>query len=258
MITLYIFLLSFGVVLGGWYLARTLLEQRQKEFLAGTGEILIQSPETALLSVETQENAVTEVAAGIPFQGEALTEEMMAKVLDVWERGGRAIPHEPKKGQMNMEQAIEAGKEWIAVMAEQGIIPFERVENGFDHITARLCTLEVQVDFDESLLSYWSIQFLAYDVEVRLTIHAVSGEIWIAKIQMEDPGNLAGTYRLEDLLEAVFPFTREGQEIMIALADNTVREPMPQKLVYASAKEFSLRESEREPIIQMEFWLSTG
>ena len=253
-----IFMLSFGVVLGGWYLTRALLEQRREEFLGRTGEILMQSSETALLSAEMSEDAAGEAEETVSFQGEMLSEDMMAKVLAVWESGGRELPHEPKRGQMNMEQAIEAGKEWIAAMAEQGIFPPEIAEGKFDYVSARLCTLEAQVDFDENLISYWSLQFIADEAEVSLTIHAMSGDVWQARIVMEDHAELPSVYKPDSLLEIAFPFIRNESEVMVLLTDNTTIEPLPQRLVYASVKEFSLVESGKKPIVQMEFRLSNA
>lgn len=255
--TMYIFLLSLGVVLGGWHLTVVLLEQRREEFLGRTGEIFIQSPEMPLPSGEKQEDTAAETAENVPFQGETLTEDMMAEILTVWESGSREIPHEPEKGQMNMEQAIEAGKEWIAMTAEAGIIPPEAAGEEFEHISARLCTLEAEADIDENLISYWSMQFITENMEVSLTIHAMSGDVWKAKIRMNEQDWLWDSGRQEHWLEIAFPFMEEGDEVILYLDGNTTCVPMPQKLVFASVRGFSILVSGRKPTVQIEFWLST-
>ena len=43
-----VFLLSFGVVIGGWFLTGTLLRQKQEEFLDRTGRIALQPAENSL------------------------------------------------------------------------------------------------------------------------------------------------------------------------------------------------------------------
>ena len=256
--TFSIFLLSLIVVLGGWYLTRTLLERRREEFLGRTGEIIMQSSETALFSAGIPEEDSGADAGNIPFQRETLSEDMMAKVLAVWESSGRELPHEPKRGQMNMEQAIEAGKEWIAAMAEQNVIPKKMTEEEFDHIAARLCTPEAQVDFDENLLSYWTLTFVMDDVEVDITIHAMSGDIWKAGILKDEQKSPSGLYEPDSLLGVAFPFIEAGEEIMVFLDNNTTSEPLPQRLVYASVRQYSMLVSGKKPAVKIEFWLSNA
>lgn len=41
---------------------------------------------------------------------EHLSEKEMGEILAVWEMGGKELPHEPKTGQLDMEQAIDVGK----------------------------------------------------------------------------------------------------------------------------------------------------
>lgn len=256
--TFSIFLLSLGVVLGGWYLTRALLERRRDEFLGRTGEIFMQSSEAALLSAGIMEDDSGKEAEDMTFQRETLSEDMMAKVLAVWENNGRELPHEPKGGQMNMEQAIEAGKEWITAMAEQGVIPKKMMEEEFDHIAARLCTPEAKVDFNENLLSYWSLIFIMDDVQVNLTIHAMSGDVWKAGILMEEQKSPSGLYESDSLLGVAFPFIGEEKEVMVMLDNNTVSEPLPQGLVYACVRQYSVLVSGKNPIVQITFWLSSS
>ena len=134
-----VFLLSFGVVIGGWFLTGTLLRQKQEEFLDRTGRIALQPAENSLFSSNQPGDTEGDLADDTLFEGQLLSEGMMAEVLAVWESGGNELPHEPQKGQMNMEQAIETGKEWIADMAGCGIVPEELAECDFDKVTARLC-----------------------------------------------------------------------------------------------------------------------
>ena len=172
-----VFLLSFGVVIGGWFLTETLLHQKQEEFLDRTGRIALQPAENSLFLSNQPGETEGDLADGTLFEGQPLSEEMMAEVLAVWESGGNELPHEPQKGQMNMEQAIETGKEWIADMAECGIVPEELAECDFDKVTARLCSLDAQVDFADSLLSYWLVQFTENDVVVSLTVDASNEKV---------------------------------------------------------------------------------
>lgn len=254
---LIVFLLSFGVVVGGWFLIKALLRQEQEEFLERTGQIALQSEETSLLSTDRPGEVGGDLAEDAAFEVQPLSEEMMAKVLAVWESGGNELPHEPQKGQMNMEQVIDTGKEWIAVMAECGIVPKELAECDFDKVTARLCTLEVQVDFDDSLLSYWLVQFSKNDVVVNLTVHASSGEIWKASLSMKESDRLSNEYSHEEMLEIAFPFINRGNTETANLINNTTCEIMPGGLVYAAVKERQTVVNNQETVSVIDFWLGT-
>lgn len=253
---LIVVLLSFGIVFGGWFLTKALLVQKREAFLERTGQVALQSSETALLSEDWPGEAAGDLAGGALFEGESLSEDMIAEVLAAWENGGNELPHEPKRGQMNMEQAIDAGKDWIAVMAEHGIVPEELAECDFDKVTARLCTLEAQVDFDENLLSYWSIQFTEDDVVVSLTVHAASGEIWKANILMNEHESLPDKPHPEEMLKIAFPFIATGDRETANLMNNTACVIMRGGLVYAAVKEQKIAVDEQEPVIVIDLWLS--
>lgn len=259
-ITISIFLLSLGAVLGGWYLTRALLEQRREAILGRTGEIPLQSAGSSLFSrkdTEADENDIAGESSGSEFfQGEAVSEEMMARVLTVWARGGRVLPHEPKQGQMNMEQAIGAGREWIAAMAEHGVLLSDSTEGEFNNITARLCTLEGSVDFDEKLVSYWSMKFIADDMEINLTLHAMSGEIWSASIIMNEKNCLWNEYEPEDLLNYAFPFMKQGNQILIDTDGYITSVSLSEGLVLASVSRVQMQFSDAEPLAIINFRLS--
>lgn len=256
-VTIGLFLLSLGVVSGGWYLTRALLEQRREAFLGRTGEILLQPLESALFSAESETAGAGDDTGEATFQEQSLSEEMMAKVLAVWKRGGRVIPHEPGYGQMNMEQAIGAGWEWVTSMAEHGVIPAASVEGAWDNVTARLCTLEGTVDFDENLVSYWDMRFIVDNAEINLTLHAVSGEIWMASIRMDESECLWHEYRHEELLRLAFPFMEEGEQIMTNLEENITSISLREGLVSASVSEAQIQIFVEKPLAVIMFKLST-
>lgn len=250
-----VFLLSFGVVIGGWFLTGMLLRQKQEEFLDRTGRIALQPAENSLFSSNQPGDTEGDLADDTLFEGQLLSEGMMAEVLTVWESGGNELPHEPQKGQMNMEQAIETGKEWIADMAGCGIVPGELAECDFDKVTARLCSLDAQVDFADSLLSYWLVQFTENDVVVSLTVHASSGKVWKAGLSMKASDRLSNEYSHEEMLEIAFPFINRGSTETANLIDNTTCEIMPGGLVYAAVKERQIAVNNQETVIMIDFWL---
>lgn len=247
--TLLVFCLSFAVVFGGWFFTKEMLNRKEAEILAERGQVSLGVSET---DIKENNLAMQEI-----FEAEVLSEEKIAEILTVWEVGGREVPHDPMRGQMNMEQAIKAGKDWIAVMAEHGIVPEKLAICDFDKITAKLCTLEVQVDFEENLISYWFMKYTKDDVSIDLAIHAASGGIWKANIIMNDFKGGLNEYSPEELLKIAFPFIDAGNKETVNLINNTTCEIMPKGLVFAAVKESSTVVDEQEPIVEIKLWLNT-
>lgn len=260
-----LFLLSFGVVIGGWFLTEALLLQKQEEFLHRTGRIArqtgmpsaLQPAETSLFSWSQPGETGGDLEEGALFEGRPLSEEIMAQVLSVWESGGNELPHEPRKGQMNMEQAIDTGKEWIAVMAECGIVPEGLAECDFDKVAARLCALDTQIDFDDSLLSCWLVQYTENDVVISLMVHASSGKIWKASLSMKESDRASNEYSYEEMLERAFPFIDGGSTENAALENYDFCAIMPEGLVYAAIKEYQIAVKNQDPVMVIDFWLGT-
>lgn len=190
---------SLTVAFGGWFLTKELLDRKNAEFLSGTGAVALRAEQTALLAQEQADEAAR------AFKEHEIPEEQMREILLLWDYGAKEMPHDPKEEQMNMEQAIEAGKQWIAVLARREIVPQTLMDGDFDRITAQLSTVETTTKLDERLLSRWQLEYRKDDVDINLTIHAMSGEIWYANISMMAYSSLAYAYSSEELLDLMFP-----------------------------------------------------
>ncbi len=206
-------ILTFLFVVGGWFLTRALLREKEAEIFRGQALVfevseLVEQEDAAEEAVELLEE---------DFAGVELTAEEMAKVLAVWDAGGNEIPHEPKENQMDMEQAISTGQDWINSLAEGGALPGFLAEYSFGKTNARLCTYDMEVDFEESLISVWKVDFMKEDIEIKLNIHAASGQVWKADISMNEGRGLFGGCTDEEILKLAFPFLKQdGQTALSA------------------------------------------
>lgn len=304
----FVFMLSFFAVFGGWFLTVGLLESKEENFLAREGSVILHSAESTLLTEEAekaddeiaagaevieaesikeesrdieftewQEEQVTEHAAGgetgqetdeIGFHGVTMSERTRFQVLSVWEKGGSELLHEPKPGQMNMEQAICAGQEWIRSMAGYGNIPKELSGCDFDKTSASLCALDVQAQLrddegalDEAMLSYWTVRFEKSNTIVSLKIHAASGEVWEADFSVEDENKLAETLDEGALLDRAFPFVQADaapRELVLDLRTCTVYQSFPDGLVCAAVKRYDIHVNDKKPIKRIIFWIHTN
>lgn len=251
--TLLTFIISFCVVIGGWFLTERLLNQREQEFLNSTGQIALQQSESALF-----ENVMAEgMPDGSEFHGETLSETMMEMILAVWESGGYKQPCEPGEGQMNMEQAIMEGRGWIANLAKKGILPGYLEECSFDKTDAVCYTLDVEVLFEEALLNFWEIAYTEGDVKVTLTIHAVSGQVWKADILMDADKMIYEVYSEEELLEIAFPFMMSNETGTIQ--DNpTIYKSFPEGKVFAALKRSTIKITDEQVRDRLVVWLCSG
>lgn len=231
--TLLVFCLSFAVVFGGWFLTKEMLNRKETMLLARKGQVSMEVLET---DFTVQED----------FQGEILTEDMMAEILTVWEAGGRERIHEPMAGQMNMEQAIKAGREWIATLAENNILPAYLQESGFDNTNAALYTLKSEVSLKENLISYWKVTYVEDDVKIILMLHAVSGQVWKADISMSEEKMLLGTGIEEEALAIAFPFVT-GEDTRMTTENDVLYKLSEKGKVYAALKRDSVLIDKQKP-----------
>lgn len=264
--TAVMFLSAICMIFGGWFLTARLLRQREERFLGSTGKVAVQSEEIGLFADDSLGGAQeqeTEQEAQEEFQGQKISEYVRALVLAVWEYGGKELPHEPMAGQMNMKQAIDAGKKWVENMAQIGVYTDELSGCDFDATKAELCTIDtpIRMSMDESMYSYWNIWFIKEGVSVELTIHAASGEVWKAEISVEQ-GDYVDVYDMGYLLQYAFPFMGTGtNKTWLETYDlegdkqsvNAVR--IESAAVYAEARQYLIAIADRADRSVMEFEL---
>lgn len=230
--TLLVFFLSFTVVFGGWFLTKGMLNWKEAEILDAKGQLSMNVPDVSIQG---------------DFEGKVLSEETMAEVLTVWEAGGREVFHEPMAGQMNMEQAIKVGRDWIATLAENNILPADLMGCSFESTNAVLCTLDSPVSLEKSIISYWTVTYKVDGVVIILKIHAASGQVWRADISMHEDKMLFGTRTDKELLAIAFPFLNGGNT-EVAIEDNKIYKISERGKVYATLRRDSVVVNKQEPV----------
>ncbi len=187
--TLCILLLSLLITSGGWLFTRQLLKYKQTQLLAKSGQLHVADSGYSLLREDSSASDSLDVSdisdtSDQPdlFVGEDITEDLTAQILACWESGSSLLSHEPKKGQMNMEQAISAGNSWIMKMAQTSLLPSDLSKKNLRDVSAVLYTQDEKPDFPDYLLSRWIISYTIKDIDISLTIHAAGGQIWQARV----------------------------------------------------------------------------
>jgi len=190
--------LSFIIAVGGWVLTSTLIDRKSDTLLSATGSIQVNTPPVS--PIDTNDDDET------PPHRPTLSESEMVKVLQNWEAVIGERPHEPVDGQLNMEQAIDAGKAGLSYFHEQGIIPAELLK--FDKTNAYLCEKQPRGQENYTLnpnYSYWTITFSGENRRATLVINAMTGQIWEAAFSG------AGIAETEKALEAFTSYLDLGE-----------------------------------------------
>lgn len=190
------FALSLSVIVGGGFLVDEAFEKKENRFLGKVWEITNQDGSKTAARTET---------AGQDFSAHSLSEEEKFHMLEVWESGKKEVPCEPVQGQMNMEQAMKEGQLWIESVQKSDVLFSQKAKFKFDKITAKLCSYDEITDLEKKNAGFWEVYFERPGMQIVLRIHAVSGEIWSAKINAEEE-NIKKDISTGGLLMAAFPF----------------------------------------------------
>ena len=153
-------------ILGSWVLVSALLDRQDSALLHQVGTIPVETTET---SVGGSEAYVVTLAE-------------MEEIIRVKNQGLEQRYHEPREGQLSMQQAIEAASEGLAYMCDNGVLPGQLAPFAFSELGARLGSWPLEArqdikDIDPSL-GFWTIYMSNEVVTVELLIHAMTGRIW--------------------------------------------------------------------------------
>ena len=175
--------------------------------------------------------------------------ESKLRRLAVWEMGGPEVLHEPLPGQIDMEQAIQIGRDWITALVENSILPANLSEDNFGYIKAVLCTPDSNESLEQAFLSCWKVVYMKEDIKIDLKIHALSGQVWNAEISMQESKMLPETLSEKEMLTIAFPFMPAEMGINEETSDTYKISEKGQ--VYATVKRDRILVNKEEPIARL-------
>jgi hypothetical protein len=229
-------ILSFVIAIGGWVLTSVLIEIKSQGLLSMT------------LSVNT--NILDNTSMNeTPLTRPNLTENEIVAILRNWDTVGRETPHEPTNQQLNMEQAIDTGREWLSFISELAIFPDELLR--FNNVRAYLfqnLPLGHSGQFFPSAYSYWTLTFINDLINVNMVINAVTGQVWKTDINVFKFDVEINDYDISNALTAFASFLglnymEDGEIIIMPIKDdgsNNLRGTMDDILIITA----TTRESE--------------
>lgn len=244
--------LSFVVIVGGWFIMNRILAEKEDSMMKQMGQITIQSDNEDKNKSEDIAGAEKEEGE---FEGQELSEKEMIQVLKIWEAGGKETPHEPLGSQMNMEQAVAKGKEWIDCMETRKMLFSSETTKEMDKISAKLCTFSEEAKIGTEMISFWEVSFLKANLQIIFKIHAMSGEIWSAEITMEEKDSVVQILD-EEFLAAAFPFISIEDRKIYKEGNISYMQNNTESL-YLMAEKSEIRINSSPPTVIYKLWLGT-
>ena len=173
--------LSFAIAIGGWGLTSRLIEKKSDRLLSGTLAVAtnILDAMPASTAPEVPDGAEGDFSPVNPD----LSGGEIVSILSNWDSAGRETPHEPTKGQLDMEQAIEAGRAWLSFIGKLNIFPGSSLD--FNNAKAYLfqnLPPDQAGRFLPPAYSCWAVAFTGEAMSASLAINAVTGQVWKTEI----------------------------------------------------------------------------
>ena len=163
-------LLSFAIAIGGWVLTSRLIGRESARLLDASTAFTVDIP-----AIELAHHYDSEAPP-------ILDKRAITSILHNWENMGVNRWHEPAPGQITMEQAIVAAREWVSFLQSYQLLPLDM---GF---TSQMAFLSQNIDPMDSFLpleySYWTVNFGSDEVSLHMQINAVTGQVWTTEVTL--------------------------------------------------------------------------
>ncbi len=251
--TVLLLAVSLLVIFGGWLFTKWRMGEREKELLASQGRVY----EIA----SRDDGRVSGTSEDVPPEGETVvsfTEETLYAILDAWSQGEKELPHEPEGEQMDMEEALQTGREWIGTLAGKGFLPSSMSEYRFEKMNATLSAPETEGTIDRTLLGFWHVTYEKEDIRITLAIHALSGQIFDASISMNEERMRGCNANRQKLLRSAFPLMDSlgsGERETVTKEGNVYRWWFPEQTVCVAVKREYIQIGTGESVARIRLWL---
>ena len=162
----------------------------------------MESPVLAWQSAETEEEYVKQDGGPLVRDKEedlTLTEKEIEQVIRYRKNCEGELLHDPVKGQITMEQAFASGENWLV---EMGVWDHSRTHSEPLLHRASLGTKTAKEGLHmpiEPYYSFWTVRFSSTDMYVSLSVNAMTGRVWDAKITLYDIENVNNDKSLDKL-----------------------------------------------------------
>ncbi len=171
-------LLAIAFIALSLFCVRLLLGKWEEKLLTERGSL-----EFALPVRDWQEMGADQASSG----EKELTMEQIEDIIDIWNQRNAMLIHSPVEGQISIDEAIEAAKNWLEKME---ITKFtKKASSGDGSIQATLNQGRKKGEKWELKgpgYSFWVVEYKRSDMEAIFYVNAVTGQVWSAQIWLEE------------------------------------------------------------------------
>lgn len=174
-------LLALAIAFGSLFLVENRLSKEKEQLLESGGAVTVQA-QTQWIEADKLDEAA------IGLEEAILSQEELLRAVEGMEGAGVVSPHEPKPGQLSMEQAVSCGEEWI----EGFLLPHLGSEDASLQEYQVNCYLWTKEEEGEDAggnesHSYWNITLKSQDTDAQLSMSAVTGQVLYAMVGYAHP-----------------------------------------------------------------------
>lgn len=176
--------LSVGIVFGSIVGMNRIWQIRENIFMSDRGVVEQENPVRSWQEWdggENENNGNKEKESGISL----ITEQVKNVLVNLNDSRGEEVIHDPVKGQISMEEAIELAKNWIMEMENDKSEIQEESEPAHYSISAYLSIKKQSHQTERQLepyYSFWTVKLSSAKMNATLYLNAVTGEVWKAEI----------------------------------------------------------------------------
>lgn len=180
--TFFTLLFAAAYILGSMAGMDFLLRTREGQLLGANGTATIEAPVRAWQQwggdIEGKADKSDEDG------GRSLTIGQVEEVIRSREDYVEEVIHDPVKGQITIEEAIESGKKWIAGMEEGNKAETETQLHFVNAILGIRKHKNKEKEQVEPYYSFWTVQFSSQSMSAVLYMNAVTGKVWNAELTL--------------------------------------------------------------------------
>ena len=205
-------LTALVIAFGAVTLVQRRLTDEKRELLEGGGAVTL-----PVQTLQTDAEKLEEAESAEEGADRKMTREELTRALELLESPGEIYPHEPRPGQLSMENAVQCAKEWMRefLLPQLGI----GADAGGESTEYRAaCFLWSRGEQDggaveNPLLSFWTVSLTGPKMNGMLVLNAATGQVMDAVINCTAPVEYQEDSHMTRILEEYMDsFELEGED----------------------------------------------
>lgn len=223
--------LAFMIAVVGFFVMQSMIQIKSKNLLSESGNVKLTPYE--MESIEGEDSV----------KRSALTEQEILEVLQSIESNEKVQPHEPMKGQISMEIAIDKAREWTDDFYTQYLTEDNSDLLEYTQISPKLCVKQNSnsaSNGSEVLNSFWTVIIETDKIRVELIMNAVTAQVLQATVTSFRSSSDLSQFNVEQLLDNYIASFGLQKSVSSGIVNGYVYKEIEGKQLFAIAKMASI------------------